>query len=77
MSRERVPPGPILQRAYGVLDKYKISRSFFVQTDQKDCVATAPAVEAVDQPEVPIIKQKERPAVSANIVDSNNQVIEV
>jgi len=40
-------------------------------------IATAPAVEAVDQPEVPIIKQKERPAVSANIVDSNNQVIEV
>lgn len=41
MTREREPSGPVLQRAYGVLDKYKISRTFFVETDQKSCETTA------------------------------------
>lgn len=48
MTRERIPSGPILQRAYGVLDKYKISRTFFVKTDQTDCETLAPAEEAED-----------------------------
>jgi len=46
MGRERSPSGPILQRAYGVLDKYQISRTFFVKTDQNNCVTTAEAEEA-------------------------------
>ncbi|XP_072742448.1 apolipoprotein D-like [Anoplolepis gracilipes] len=37
MTRERIPPGEVLQKAYGVLDKYKISKTFFVKTDQADC----------------------------------------
>ncbi|XP_078053454.1 apolipoprotein D-like [Augochlora pura] len=37
MTRERISAGPILQKAYSVLDKYKISRTFFVKTDQDDC----------------------------------------
>lgn len=37
MTRERIPPGPVLQAAYGVLDNYKISRSFFIKTDQENC----------------------------------------
>lgn len=37
LGRDRVPDGPVLQQAYGVLDKYKISRTFFVKTDQTDC----------------------------------------
>lgn len=46
MTRDRIPSGPILQRAYGVLDKFKISRTFFVKTDQTDCETAAPAEEA-------------------------------
>lgn len=41
MTRERSPSGPVLQRAYGVLDKYKISRTFFVKTDQDNCETKA------------------------------------
>ncbi|XP_076228970.1 apolipoprotein D-like [Nomia melanderi] len=37
MTRDRIAPGPTLQKAYSVLDKYKISRTFFVKTDQDDC----------------------------------------
>ncbi|KAL6434291.1 hypothetical protein ACFW04_006017 [Cataglyphis niger] len=37
MTRDRIPPGEVLQKAYGVLDKYKISKTFFVKTDQADC----------------------------------------
>ncbi|XP_034934716.1 apolipoprotein D-like [Chelonus insularis] len=37
MTRERRPPGEVLQKAYGVLDKYKISKTFFVKSDQEDC----------------------------------------
>ncbi|KAH0567330.1 probable serine/threonine-protein kinase kinX [Cotesia glomerata] len=37
MTRARIPPGDVLQQAYGVLDKYKISKTFFVKTDQEDC----------------------------------------
>lgn len=54
MARERVPPGPVLQRAYGVLDKYQISRTFFIKTDQKDCETRTPAEEAIDPSTVTI-----------------------
>ncbi|KAL0268961.1 UNVERIFIED_CONTAM: hypothetical protein PYX00_010722 [Menopon gallinae] len=43
MTRERLAPGTVLQQAYGILDKYKISRTFFVKTDQSDCMFTDPA----------------------------------
>lgn len=52
MARERVPPGNILQGAYGVLDKFKLSRNFFVKTEQTTCVTLPPPVEAID-PTVP------------------------
>ncbi|XP_047354012.1 apolipoprotein D-like [Vespa velutina] len=42
MTRERIAPGSILQKAYGVLDKYKISKAFFVKTNQEDCAYLAP-----------------------------------
>lgn len=53
LTRDRLPAGSVLQKAYGVLDKYRISRTFFVQTDQKDCDTISPPQEAVDsaQPE--------------------------
>ncbi|XP_053978719.1 apolipoprotein D-like [Hylaeus volcanicus] len=42
MTRERLAPGPVIQKAYAVLDKYKISRTFFVKTDQNDCAYSEP-----------------------------------
>ncbi|KAL1464543.1 hypothetical protein WDU94_004176 [Cyamophila willieti] len=37
LTREKLPSGTALQKAYGVLDKYKLSRYFFSKTDQNDC----------------------------------------
>ncbi|XP_053695677.1 apolipoprotein D-like [Sabethes cyaneus] len=51
LARERLPPGPILQRAYGVLDKYRINRTFFVKTIQEDCVIRPPPEPAIDPTE--------------------------
>uniref|UniRef100_A0A182MW26 Lipocalin/cytosolic fatty-acid binding domain-containing protein n=1 Tax=Anopheles culicifacies TaxID=139723 RepID=A0A182MW26_9DIPT len=51
MARERLPGGPVLQRAYGVLDKYKISRTFFLRTNQEDCVTLPPPEPAIDPTE--------------------------
>lgn len=48
MARERYPRGEVLQAAYGVLDKYKMNRAFFVKTDQENCETLPPPQEAVD-----------------------------
>ncbi|XP_055303082.1 uncharacterized protein LOC129568805 isoform X2 [Sitodiplosis mosellana] len=37
LARQRIPDEQELQTAYGVLDKFKISRTFFVKTDQTNC----------------------------------------
>jgi apolipoprotein D and lipocalin family protein len=49
MSRERVPRGEILQAAYGVLDKFKLNRTFFVKTQQTECETEAPPPGVVDE----------------------------
>ncbi|XP_050314569.1 apolipoprotein D-like [Anthonomus grandis grandis] len=41
MTRERIPDTTTLQKAYGVLDRYKINRTFFVKTDQEGCAVAA------------------------------------
>lgn len=51
LTRERLPPGQVLQTAYGILDKYRISRTFFVKTDQSNCETVADAEEAEDVPD--------------------------
>lgn len=48
LARERIPEGPVIQAAYGVLDKFKISRVFFVKTDQINCETEPEAQEAED-----------------------------
>lgn len=58
MARERIPRGEVLQAAYGVLDKYKMNRSFFVKTEQTNCETLAPPVEAVDPTESSSSAQK-------------------
>lgn len=67
MARERIPRGEVLQAAYGVLDKYKMNRSFFVKTEQTDCETLAPPVEAVDPAEISIVK-------NAEIIDRDNNL---
>ncbi|XP_011160585.2 apolipoprotein D [Solenopsis invicta] len=59
MTRERIPSGKVLQKAYGVLDKYKISKTFFVKTDQAECayLDTPPEEEEKPEPE----KRKRKP----------------
>lgn len=48
-TRERNPSGPVLQHAYGVLDKFKISRTFFVKTDQTNCITEPEPEEVVEE----------------------------
>lgn len=48
LTREKLAPGTVLQKAYGILDKYKLSRTFFVKTDQNSCeIAEAQPPQAV------------------------------
>ncbi|CAH2989683.1 unnamed protein product [Chilo suppressalis] len=37
LTRERLPSLLIMQKAYAALDRFKISRAFFVKTNQADC----------------------------------------
>lgn len=67
MSRERVPRGEVLQAAYGVLDKFKLNRTFFVKTQQTDC-ETEPPVAGVVQEEASSTNKTE---VEVEQVDSN------
>ncbi|XP_011639852.1 apolipoprotein D-like [Pogonomyrmex barbatus] len=72
MTRERIPSGKVLQQAYGVLDKYKISKTFFVKTDQSECAyLDAPPTEEPEKAEAtekpvaaPAQKRKQKPAES-------------
>ncbi|CAH1153724.1 unnamed protein product [Phaedon cochleariae] len=48
MTRDRIPPGPVLQQAYGVLDKFRISRNFFIKTDQAGCAIAASDINAAN-----------------------------
>lgn len=72
LARERIPEGPVVQAAYGVLDKYKISRVFFVKTDQTNCETEPEAQEAEDVSEsgYDIIVDDE--TVSAELMNDND-----
>lgn len=48
MTRERLPTGPKLQKAYGALDKFRINRTFFVKTDQEGCALAASELNAMN-----------------------------
>lgn len=48
MTRSRIPAGPVMQEAYGILDKFKISRTFFVRTDQEGCALAASDINAAN-----------------------------
>ncbi|KAJ8736579.1 hypothetical protein PYW08_007235 [Mythimna loreyi] len=68
LTRERLPSLAVMQNAYAVLDRYKISRTFFLKTNQADCtVLPEPAAAMMDAKsadvpvpaEVPVEKAKE------------------
>lgn len=48
MTRDRLPSGTTMQKAYGILDKFKISRTFFVKTDQEGCAIAASDINAAN-----------------------------
>lgn len=48
MTRDRLPSGNTMQKAYGVLDKFKISRTFFVKSDQEGCAIAASDINAAN-----------------------------
>lgn len=48
MTRARIPSGPTMQKAYGILDQFKISRTFFVRTDQEGCALAASDINAAN-----------------------------
>ncbi|XP_034183403.2 apolipoprotein D [Osmia lignaria lignaria] len=84
MTRERLAPGTVLQKAYAVLDKYKISKTFFVKTDQEDCafLDAPPAkpvevAEAVSQSEENPQESEEKPehSVRTAVVPDAPQII--
>lgn len=64
MARDRVPRGEVLQAAYGVLDKHKMNRSFFVKTEQTNCETLPPPLEAADQ------------EVKSAEIDSDNEALD-
>lgn len=69
MARERFPRGEILQAAYGVLDKFKMNRSFFVKTDQEKCETLPPPQEAIDP-----LTAKETSPENAEIVKNEKNI---
>lgn len=76
MMRERRPVGPVLQRAYGVLDKYQISRTFFLKTDQNNCDTVPPAQEAYDPTtEIPQDEVDENRKKSNSQSETNSTII--
>ncbi|XP_012536121.2 apolipoprotein D [Monomorium pharaonis] len=60
MTRERIPSGKVLQKAYGVLDKYKISKTFFVKTDQTECAYLDTPPEEPEEAKNPDTEKRKR-----------------
>lgn len=76
MARERIPRGEVLQAAYGVLDKYKMNRSFFVQTEQTNCETLPPPMEAVDTMAQKADLEKEGPtAVQPESEEESDEIL--
>ncbi|KAK0171216.1 hypothetical protein PV328_008967 [Microctonus aethiopoides] len=63
MTRNRLPSSETLQKAYAVLDAYKISKSYMITTDQTECKYTGvedagvTLAETGEQPEEPHVEE--------------------
>ncbi|XP_076636216.1 apolipoprotein D-like [Colletes latitarsis] len=69
MTRERLAPGTVVQKAYAVLDKYKISRTFFVKTDQDDCahLDVSPSKPAETKPQEASVSEETEESNTGNV----------
>ncbi|KAK4872279.1 hypothetical protein RN001_016403 [Aquatica leii] len=81
MTRERLPPGAVMQHAYGVLDKFKINRAFFVKTDQEGCAVVAADINAANgitsSSTVPQATGGQQKSAGVEAEDKNNVIKEV
>ncbi|XP_063548914.1 uncharacterized protein LOC134756051 [Cydia strobilella] len=78
LTRDRLANMQIMQSAYGVLDRFKISRAFFVKTNQADCnvfpdpaadpIAAKSAVVDVVAKNVPEVAEKIEHIVEMSII---------
>ncbi|XP_076246977.1 apolipoprotein D-like [Calliopsis andreniformis] len=80
MTRERVAPNPVMQKAYAVLDRYKISKTFFVKTDQEDCALLdkpLPAQPAAEGPQPAESQNENAGKVRFAIPDAPQIIVEL
>lgn len=70
LTRDRLPSLSVMQNAYAVLDRYKISRTFFVKTNQADCtiLPDPAAVPAERSGDVVVDEAKSAGVVSDDVV---------
>lgn len=69
-----------MTQAYNVLDRYKISRTFFVKTNQADCTilpdpAAVPPVERSNVEEKSAVVKDEKVEVSVTNFNTENTII--
>nr|XP_034833689.1 apolipoprotein D-like [Maniola hyperantus] len=75
LTRDRLAPPMVMQFAYGVLDRYHISRTFFVKTNQADCnVLPSPAADPLSVKTEDIIDAKNAPIAGVDIIDVEEKV---
>lgn len=70
MTRKRLESGPGLQRAYGVLDKFKVSRTFFIKTEQNGCETLPDQEEALDPTPIPVASTYGPPMAAETTADA-------
>lgn len=68
LTRERLAPIAVMQAAYGVLDRYKISRTFFVKTPQADCSILPIPASGPDQKNVEVVMEEKSAGVVPDVV---------
>lgn len=62
LTRERLATPIVMQKAYTVLERYRISRTFFVKTNQADCyIIPSPVADPLDIKNDVIIDAKNVP----------------
>lgn len=75
MTRKRLESGPGLQRAYGVLDKFKVSRTFFIKTEQNGCETLPDQEEALDPTPIPVASTYGPPMAAETTADAGLDVV--
>ncbi|KAJ0182734.1 hypothetical protein K1T71_002103 [Dendrolimus kikuchii] len=75
LTRERIAPISAMQNAYNVLDRFKISRTFFIKTNQADCtILPEPAAVPLEaKAVVPDVDSKEDVVVIEAVKDVSSE----